>query len=35
MIDEYVKRVTAQGIPGGKIVADAMALKKKNERQHK
>jgi len=35
MVDEYVKRVTAQGLPGDKIVADAMAFKKKNEQQHK
>ena len=35
MADEYVKRVTSQGLPGAQIVADAMALKKKNEQQHK
>jgi TRAP-type C4-dicarboxylate transport system substrate-binding protein len=35
MVDEYVKRVTAQGLPGSQIVADAMALKKKNEQRHR
>ncbi len=32
MVDEYVKRVTAQGLPGSQIVADALALKKKHEK---
>ena len=32
MVDEYVKRVTAQGVPGSQIVADALALKKKHEK---
>jgi len=32
MVDDYVKRVSAQGLPGKQIVADAMALKKKNEK---
>ncbi len=35
MIDEYAKRVTALGLPGDKIVADALALKKKNDQKHK
>jgi TRAP-type C4-dicarboxylate transport system substrate-binding protein len=35
MIDEYVKRVSAQGLAGSQIVADALALKKKNEQQHR
>ncbi len=35
MIDEYVKKVTALGLPGDKIVADALALKKKNEQKQK
>ncbi len=35
MIDDYVKRVTALGLPGDRIVADAMALKKKNEQKQK
>ncbi len=32
MVDDYVKRVTAAGLPGKQIVADVMALKKKNEK---
>ncbi len=32
MVDEYVKRVTAQGLPGSRIVADALVLKKKHEK---
>jgi len=35
MIDEYVKKVTALGLPGDKIVADALALKAKNEKKRK
>lgn len=35
MIDEYVKRVSALGLPGDRIVADVRALKKKNERARK
>ena len=31
MIDDYVKKVSAQGIPGKQIVADVLALKKKYE----
>lgn len=33
MVDDYVKRVSAQGLNGKQIVADIMALKKKNEKQ--
>jgi TRAP-type C4-dicarboxylate transport system substrate-binding protein len=32
MVDEYIKRVTAQGLPGSRIVADVQALKKKHEK---
>lgn len=32
MVDDYVKRVTAAGLPGKQIVADVMAFKKKNEK---
>jgi TRAP-type C4-dicarboxylate transport system substrate-binding protein len=35
MVDEYVKRVSALGLPAGEIVADALALKKKHEQQQK
>ena len=35
MVDDYVKRVSALGLPADKIVADALALKKKNERPGK
>jgi TRAP-type C4-dicarboxylate transport system substrate-binding protein len=35
MADDYIKRVTEQGLPGSQIVADALALKKKHERQYK
>ena len=35
MVDEYVKRVAALGLPADQIVADALALKKKNEQQHR
>ncbi len=35
MVDEYVKRVAEKGLPGDKIVADALALKKKNEKKIK
>ena len=31
MVDDYVKRVSEQGFPGSQIVADVMAMKKKNE----
>jgi TRAP-type C4-dicarboxylate transport system substrate-binding protein len=35
MVDEYVKRVAALGLPAEQIVADALALKKKHEQQTK
>ena len=35
MVDEYVKRVAALGLPAEQIVADALALKKKHELQYK
>lgn len=35
MVDAYVKRVTAQGLPGEAIVSDVAALKAKHERQTK
>jgi len=35
MVDEYVKRVAALGLPAEQIVADALALKKKYEQQYK
>lgn len=35
MLDEYVKRVEAQGIPGKKILGDIQQLKKKYERKHR
>ena len=35
MADDYVKRVSAQGLNGKQIVADTLALKKKNEQQKK
>jgi TRAP-type C4-dicarboxylate transport system substrate-binding protein len=35
IVDDYVKRVTALGLPADRIVADALALKKKHERQYK
>ncbi|RJP20603.1 MAG: C4-dicarboxylate ABC transporter substrate-binding protein [Deltaproteobacteria bacterium] len=33
IIDDYTKRVTAQGLPAARILADAQALKKKHEQQ--
>ncbi len=33
MIDEYVKRVSEKGLDGKKLVADAVALKEKNEKK--
>jgi TRAP-type C4-dicarboxylate transport system substrate-binding protein len=33
LVDEYVKRTTALGLPADRIVADALALKKKHEQQ--
>jgi TRAP-type C4-dicarboxylate transport system substrate-binding protein len=35
MVDDYVKRVSAAGLPGDRIVADVLALKKKNEQKNK
>ncbi|MBI5575363.1 MAG: TRAP transporter substrate-binding protein [Deltaproteobacteria bacterium] len=35
MVDDYVKRISAQGLDGKKIVADVTALKKKNEQKKK
>jgi TRAP-type C4-dicarboxylate transport system substrate-binding protein len=35
MLDEYAKRVEAQGIPGKKIVGDVQQLKKKYEKKYK
>ena len=35
IVDDYVKRVAALGLPADKIVADAVALKKKHEQQAK
>ncbi|OPY81769.1 MAG: Monocarboxylate 2-oxoacid-binding periplasmic protein precursor [Syntrophorhabdus sp. PtaU1.Bin153] len=35
MIDDYIKRVTAAGLPGDRIVKDAYALKVKYEKRYK
>jgi TRAP-type C4-dicarboxylate transport system substrate-binding protein len=35
MVDEYIKRVSTAGLPGKQIVADVLALKKKNEQAKK
>jgi TRAP-type C4-dicarboxylate transport system substrate-binding protein len=35
MVDDYIKRVTAQGLPGSQIVADTLALKTKHEKLYK
>jgi hypothetical protein len=35
MVDDYIQRVTAQGLPGSQIVADALALKTKHEKLYK
>ena len=35
MINDYIKRVTAQGLPGDKIVKDVYTLKEKYEKQYK
>ncbi len=35
MLDDYVKRVTAAGLPGDQILKDALALKDKYEKQFK
>jgi TRAP-type C4-dicarboxylate transport system substrate-binding protein len=33
MIDEYIKRVTAQGVPGQQVISDVTRLKEKYEKQ--
>jgi hypothetical protein len=33
MIDDYVKKVSAQGLPGAEIVAEIEKLKKKYDRK--
>ncbi|MBP1732152.1 MAG: hypothetical protein H6Q55_2581, partial [Deltaproteobacteria bacterium] len=35
MIDEYVKKVSGQGLPGEQIVAELSKLKEKYEKQYK
>jgi TRAP-type transport system periplasmic protein len=35
MIDDYIKKVSAQGLPGDQIVKDALSLKAKYEKQFK
>jgi len=35
LIDEYIKRVTAAGLPGDQIIKDVYALKEKYEKQYK
>jgi hypothetical protein len=35
MVDEYVKKVTAAGLPGEQIIKDVMALKAKYEKEVK
>jgi TRAP-type C4-dicarboxylate transport system substrate-binding protein len=35
MVDDYVKKVTAAGLPGDQIVKDVMALKAKHEKEYK
>jgi TRAP-type transport system periplasmic protein len=35
MVDDYIKKVTAQGLPGDQIVKDAYSLKAKYEKQAK
>jgi len=35
MVDEYVKKVTAAGLPGEQIIKDVMALKAKYEKEYK
>jgi TRAP-type C4-dicarboxylate transport system substrate-binding protein len=35
MIDEYIQKVTAQGLPGDQIIKDVYALKEKYEKQYK
>jgi TRAP-type C4-dicarboxylate transport system substrate-binding protein len=35
MVDDYVKKVTAAGLPGEQIIKDLMALKAKYEKEFK
>ena len=35
MIDDYIKRVSAKGLPGDKIIKDAYMLRDKYEKQFK
>jgi TRAP-type C4-dicarboxylate transport system substrate-binding protein len=35
MVDDYVKKVTAAGLPGDQIIKDVLALKEKYEKQYK
>jgi TRAP-type C4-dicarboxylate transport system substrate-binding protein len=35
MVDDYVKKVTAAGLPGDQIIKDVMALKAKYEKEYK
>ena len=35
IISDYVKKVTAAGLPGDQIVKDAIALKEKYEKEYK
>jgi hypothetical protein len=35
MVDDYVKKVTAAGLPGEQIIKDLMALKAKHEKEFK
>jgi hypothetical protein len=35
MIDDYIKKVTAQGLPGDQIIKDVNQLKDKYEKQYK
>jgi TRAP-type C4-dicarboxylate transport system substrate-binding protein len=35
MVDDYVKKVTAAGLPGDQIIKDVMALKAKHEKEYK
>ncbi len=35
MIDDYVRRVTSQGLPGGEIMKDVYALKQKYEKKYR
>ena len=35
MVDDYVKKVTAAGLPGDQIIKDVTALKAKYEKEYK